>query len=97
MREYKIKRGHNPDVEALVSEYFNAEGNLDEGINFSHEGIGTVFMKQDGKSLMVDIEPPKKPCSDYSIIKKWNKFLFEATGRNAKERKKRMTKKAKKK
>jgi len=35
-----------------------------------------------------DIEPPKKVSGDYSVIKKWNEFLFEATGKTTKERKK---------
>ncbi len=39
-------------------------------------------------SLFIDIEPPKKISGDYNIIKKWNTFLFEATGKDTKERKK---------
>lgn len=96
MREYKIKRGHHPDIEALVSKYFNAEGNVEQGINFKVEGIGKIDMKRDGKSLFVDIEPPEEICDDFSLIKKWNKFLYEATGRTAKERRKRLNKEAKK-
>jgi hypothetical protein len=49
-------------------------------------------MKQDKDSLFINIEPPKKVCGDYSIIKKWNTFLFEATGKDAKERKKEFSK-----
>ena len=88
MRKYKIKRGHNQDIEALIKDYFGATGDIEKGMNFEVEGIGKIDMKQDKKILIVDIEPPKKITGDYNIIKKWNKFLFEATGKNTKERKK---------
>lgn len=90
MREYKIKRGHNPDLNALVSKYFGADGDIDiaNGIQLSVEGIGAVTIKQEKSSLIIDIVPPKTVCSDYSIIKRWNEFLFEATGKDTKERKK---------
>ena len=88
MREYKIKRGHNSDINALVSRYFEAKGDIEKGMQFSVEGIGDVSMKREKNSLIIDIVPPKKVLNDYSIIKKWNEFLFEATGMNTKERKK---------
>ncbi|VVB61197.1 Uncharacterised protein [uncultured archaeon] len=88
MREYKIKRGYNPDLNALVLRYFKVKGDIEKGIQFSVEGIGDVSMKQDKSSLVIDIVPPKKVLNDYSIIKKWNEFLFEATGMDSKERKK---------
>ena len=88
MREYKIKRGHDVDLDALVSEYFGASGSIEEGINFEVDGIGKIDMKREKKSLFVDIDPPKKVGGDYGIIKKWNTFLFEATGKSTKERKK---------
>lgn len=88
MREYKIKRGHNPDLNALVSKFFGADGDIGKGMQFSVEGIGAVNIKQEKSSLFIDIVPPKTICSDYNIIKKWNEFLFEATGKDAKERKK---------
>lgn len=88
MREYRIKRGHNADINALVKEFFGADGDVNTGMKFEVEGIGKIHMKQEKKSLIVDIEPPKTVCGDYSIIKKWNKFLFEATGKDTKERKK---------
>ena len=88
MREYKIKRGHDADVGVLVSKYFGAKGNITTGMKFEVEGSGKIDMRQEKSSLFVDIEPPKKVCGDYSVIKKWNTFLFEATGKNTKERKK---------
>jgi hypothetical protein len=97
MREYKIKRGHQPDINALISEYFGAKGDIQQGVDFEVDGIGKVHMKSDRKSLFVDIEPPKKVCGDYSIIRKWNDFLFDATGKDARERKKEFGKVKKKK
>jgi hypothetical protein len=88
MREYKIKRGLNPDINALLSRYFGATGDVITGTKFSVEGIGDITMKQEKGSLFIDIVPPKRVLGDYSIIKKWNDFLLEATGKDAKERKK---------
>jgi len=88
MREYKIKKGYNPDVSAIIDKYFGAKGDIFQGMDFEVEGIGKINMKQEKNILSVDIEPPKKVCGDYSIIKKWNAFLFEATGKDTKERKK---------
>jgi len=88
MREYRIKKGYNPDIGALVDKYFGVSGNIEKGMNFEVEGIGKIDMKQDKKSLIIDIIPPKKVSNDYSIIRKWNDFLLEATGKSSKERKK---------
>ena len=88
MRHYKIKRGHNADINSLISDFFNADGDVEEGINFTVDGIGTIDMKKEKNILTIDIEPTKKVSGDYTIIKKWNDFLFEATGKTTKERKK---------
>lgn len=88
MREYRIKRGHDADIGTLVSTYFGAKGDVLKGMQFEVEGIGKIDMRQDKSSLFIEIEPPKKACGEYSIIKKWNTFLFEATGKDTKERKK---------
>jgi hypothetical protein len=88
MREYKIKRGYNPDINSIITKYFGINGNITNGINFEVEGIGKIDMKCVKNTLIVDIEPPKNVSGDYNIIKKWNNFLFEATGKTTKERKK---------
>lgn len=88
MREYRIKRGYNPDINGLISDFFGASGDVTTGIAFSVDGIGDVSIKKEKNSLFIDIVPPKKICGDYTIIKKWNDFLFKATGKNTKERKK---------
>lgn len=88
MREYQIKRGYNVDIGKLITMYFDAKGNIYQGVQFEVEGIGKIDMRQEKNSLFVNIEPPKKVSGDYNIIKRWNQFLFEATGKDTKERKK---------
>jgi len=88
MREYSIKRGHDVDLNSLVSRYFGVDGDISEGIQFTADGMGDVTLKREKNRLQVDIVPPKKITGDGTIIKKWNEFLFEATGKDAKERKK---------
>lgn len=88
MREYSIKRGHDIDLNSLVSKYFGVEGDIFKGISFSVDGIGEVNLKREKNKLLIDIIPPKKIIGDGTIIRKWNEFLFEATGKDTKERKK---------
>jgi hypothetical protein len=88
MREYKIKRGHYADIGKLVTDYFGAKGDISKGVEFSVEGMGDILMRQEKNSLFIEIVPPKSVTGDYSIIKKWNEFLFDATGKDARERKK---------
>lgn len=92
MREYKIKRGYNPDINGLIDKHFGVKGDVFKGVEFEVEGIGKINMRQEKTSLYVDIEPPGNITGDYNIIKKWNTFLFEATGKTAKERKKEFSK-----
>jgi len=88
MREYLIKRGYEVDINSLVSKYFGADGDIFKGISFSADGIGEVNLKREENKLLVDIVPSKKITGDGTIIRKWNEFLTEATGKDAKERKK---------
>ena len=88
MREYRIKKGHNPDIGAIVDKFFGIKGDIFSEMKFEVDGIGKIDMKQEKNFLIIDIEPPKTVCGDYTIIKKWNEFLFEATGMTTKERKK---------
>ena len=92
MREYKIKRGYHPDLNLLVNKYFGINGDVNIGIKFNVDGIGEIDIKSIKNSILVNIEPPKKVSGDYNIIKKWNDFLFEATGKTTKERKKEFSK-----
>jgi len=88
MREYRIKKGHYADINSLIEKHFRTKGDVLKGLSFEVQGIGKINMKQDKNKLIIDIEPPKKVYNDPNIIKKWNAFLFEATGLTSKERKK---------
>jgi len=88
MREYRIKKGHHPDIEDLINKFFGAKGDISSGVRFEVDGIGKIDMKQEKNFLIVDIKPPKTVSGDYNIIKKWNEFLFKVTGMTTKERKK---------
>ena len=88
MREYRIKRGHYVDIGELVSTYFGAKGDVYKGMKFEVGGIGEIDIRQEKNSLFINIVPPKTISGDYNVLKKWNQFLFEATGKNTKERKK---------
>ena len=46
MREYRIKKGHNQDIGALINKFFGAKGNITTGIKFEVEGIGKIDMKK---------------------------------------------------
>ncbi|MCD6572866.1 MAG: DUF5611 family protein [Thermoplasmata archaeon] len=94
MRKYSIKRGHKADVNMLLKKYFDIEGNINEGIEFMVDPIGKIYMKKEGNHLIVDITPPAEVKDDFEAIKKWNQFLYEATGRTAKERRKLLEKEA---
>ena len=88
MREYRIKKDHNADIGSLIEKHFGAKGDIFKGLKFEVEGIGSVDMKREKSLLCVNIIPPKKISGDYSLIKKWNEFLLDATGFTSKERKK---------
>lgn len=91
MREYRIKRGYDPDINSLLKEFFGVNGDVDKGVRFFAEGIGDIFVKRKGQRLLIETKPISRR-GDYSVIKKWNEFLFKATGKTAKERKKEMLK-----
>ncbi|MDG6228838.1 MAG: DUF5611 family protein [Candidatus Thermoplasmatota archaeon] len=88
MRQYKIKRGYNPNINTLLSEYFGVDGDVSKGVEFEVPSMGKISIRQEKSSLFIDTEPPKKVSGDYGVIKKWNDFLFDATGKTTKERKK---------
>ena len=96
MRNYSIKRGHDPDLPSLIKQYFSVEGDIYSGFEFEVDGIGTVFIKQDGKNVLIETTPSTKTEATYDLLKRWNKFLFDVTGRTTKERKKLWEKEAKK-
>jgi len=79
-------------LNALIKKYFGVEGDIEKGMEFEVDGIGKIHMKKEENSLLIETEPVPSKAGSVEIIKKWNDFLFEATGRTAKERKKLMEK-----
>jgi hypothetical protein len=96
MRSYSIKRGHTPDVAALVKQYFGAEVDMESGCTFVADGIGEVLLKKEETTVLIETRPLPGTRAEYAVIKKWNDFLFDVTGRTTKERKKLWEKEAKK-
>ncbi|MCD6410885.1 MAG: DUF5611 family protein [Thermoplasmata archaeon] len=92
MRVYTIKRGYNPNLEKILEEYFGVKGDVEKGFSFYADGIGRIFIKREKSSIMIDIKENPSKCKDVSLIKKWNEFLYKATGKTAKERKKELLK-----
>ena len=59
MREYRIKRGHNADINALLTDYFGVKGDVLNGVEFEVPSIGKIMMRREKASLFIDIVPPK--------------------------------------
>ena len=76
MREYKIKKGHNVDLQDLVHRYFGIKGDVEKGFKFDAGAIGIVFIQKKGSSLFIDVEPSREKCSDFSVIRRWNDFCL---------------------
>ena len=69
-------------------QYFSVDGGtIEEGVKFIVEGIGQIFMEKKGLSVFVEIKP-MSTGGDFEMIKKWNAFLYDLTGKTTKERKK---------
>ena len=96
MRTYSIKRGHHPNLDALVKKYFNVEVDTEKGAEFEAAGIGTVYIKKEGTTLTIETMPSTGTKATVETLRNWNAFLFDATGRTTKERKKQWEKEVKK-
>ncbi|NIA10172.1 MAG: hypothetical protein GWP10_10725 [Nitrospiraceae bacterium] len=95
MRKYSIKKGHKPDLNAILKSYFGVEGDAEKGLDFVAEGIGKIHLKKEKNAVFIETEPVPGMSGGRDIIKKWNDFLFDVTGRTVKERKKLLEKEAK--
>lgn len=97
-RNYPLKRGVSPDpqrIEGLLRECFGVAPESQNGrfaVRFGSFARLTVWL--DGKALMVESQPapgtPKETIQD--TIRRFNDFLFKATGFTSKERTKKMGK-----
>lgn len=93
MRTYSIKRGYTVNVPQLLKKYFQIEAvysDIEKGCEFFAQGIGTIFIQKMGQKIHIETRE-SSPDTSIDIIKKWNNFLYDLTGRTAKERKKSFT------
>jgi len=104
MQEYDIRRGHHSKIEGdrleeLVKEIFGtAKKNNDDSIETMFGALEKLRVwPKEKKTLVVDtiMKTDVSDSDARDTIKKYNDFLERATGYNAKERSKRMQKKAK--
>lgn len=103
MQRYDIKKGHFRNLESgrlkeLMEEIFGEVKEHDEKMETSYGALNrfTVWTEDKG-TLCVDIVMDKKANDDAALdtIRTYNEFLKRATGFTSKERRKRLTKKAK--
>lgn len=104
MQEYEIRRGHFPEIdggkiEDILNRVFGRFEKKDDGsYETSFGALARLYVKiKDRNTLLV--ETTMNPNVDETVasqtIKKYNEFLEAATGFTAKERAKRLQKKAK--
>ncbi len=93
MRTYSIKRGHKANIPELLKRYFgidSADSDIEKGFEFTARGIGTIFIQKAGQKVTIETLK-SSPDVGIDVIKKWNNFLYDLTGRTVKERKKKLT------
>ena len=93
MRTYSIKRGHTANASQLLKKYFEidvASSDIDKGCEFTIPGIGTIFIQKSVQKVSIETRK-SSPDTSIDVVKKWNNFLYDLTGRTAKERKKNLT------
>ncbi|MFO7990828.1 MAG: DUF5611 family protein [Thermoplasmata archaeon] len=102
--KYDIKRGHFENVEGgklkeMMERYFGDVKEEGDKLISEYGAIDHLEVWTEGRTgLWVDIEMDPNVENEVAgeTITKWNKFLLEATGFNAKKRRDRAKKKAKK-
>ncbi len=100
MRAYDIKRGHFSSLEGdglqeLMKKHFGNVRKEGEHWVSTYGAIRTLRVKLDGKTKLLAETEMNSNVDDKTAqetIKRYNQFLFEATGFTAKERKKRFSK-----
>lgn len=104
MQEYEIRRGHFPSIEGgkievILREIFGKfEKKEDSSYETSFGALARLYVKiKDKKTLLVEttMNPKVEENVASETIKKYNAFLEAATGFTAKERSKRLQKRAK--
>ncbi|WP_129598596.1 DUF5611 family protein [Methanohalophilus profundi] len=93
MQEYKLKRGHSPDIERIyeaLEEYFPSDISREgDKLVTSYGVMKELSVWLNGKKLVVDTNSEAEGVSDEVILdtnKRFRDFLDKATGYTAKER-----------
>jgi len=102
--KYDVKRGHFKNIEGdqlkeLMDEIFEDVEEKDEKLETSYGAIDHLEVWTEGRTgLWVDVEMDDEADEKEAMetISRWNDFLERATGFDAKKRRKRAKKKAKK-
>lgn len=104
MQEFDIRRGHHKNIEgekleAIVREIFGSVSKGEDGSLETRFGAldSLTIRSKDKKALLIDtkMNPAVEEATASETIRKYNEFLQRATGFSAKERSKRLQKKAK--
>ncbi|MGM0510133.1 MAG: DUF5611 family protein [Thermoplasmatota archaeon] len=102
--KYDVKRGHYKNIEGdklkdLMEDIFGSVDEEEDKLITDYGAIDSLEVWTEGKTgLWVDVEMDDDAEGEEAMdtISKWNDFLLKATGFNAKKRRKRAKKKAKK-
>lgn len=102
MRDYDIKRGHYDNIDGRIPEilekHFGEASRDGEWHVSSYGAIEEVRVKTEGKTTAT-VDSTMDPDVDMETAKetreRWNDFLLELTGFNAKKRRERLKDKAK--
>jgi hypothetical protein len=93
MQEYKLKRGHSPDIERIyeaLEECFSSDISREgDKLVTSYGVMKELSVWLNGKKLAVDTVSEAEGISDEVILdtnKRFRDFLYKATGYTAKER-----------
>ncbi|ADE37061.1 DUF5611 family protein [Methanohalophilus mahii] len=93
MQEYKLKRGHSPDIERIyevLEECFPSDiSRKGDKLVTSYGVMKELSVWMNGKKLVVDTNSEAEGVPDEVILdtnKRFRNFLYKATGYTAKER-----------
>ncbi len=102
MRDYPIKRKNKKalkegNLRPIMEKYFENVKESGEYITASYGAMKMIKARFDGNALWVETETDPSAPDDMALdtVKVYNRFLEEATGYTAKERKKLLNKLAK--
>ncbi len=102
MRDYEVKRKSRKLLEGeglknIMAKYFQDVSEEGDAIAGSYGAMKKIKAKYDGKKLWVETETDPSASDEVALdtVRTYNRFLEEATGYTAKERKKLANKMAK--